>query len=313
VDKESSFHVPVLLSETIELLRPRSGGTYLDGTLGGGGHAEAILDASSPDGRLIAVDRDPAAVEEARHRLARFGNRIEFHNVSFAEVDRTPGLERGMLDGALLDLGVSSAQIDDKARGFSYRQDAPLDMRMGPRGEPVREWLSRAEISEIQRVLRDYGEERHAHRIARVIVRERERAPIDTTGRLREVVESAVPARGHPLKSVARVFQALRILVNDELGALARGLELFVAALRPGGRLVVIAYHSLEDRIVKRTFRELASDCVCPPDFPVCRCDKRSEVDLLTRRPIVPSAREIEANPRARSARLRAAEKKQPA
>jgi 16S rRNA (cytosine1402-N4)-methyltransferase len=215
-----------------------------------------------------------------------------------------------MLDGALLDLGVSSAQIDDKARGFSYRQDAPLDMRMGPRGEPVREWLSRAEFSEIQRILREYGEERHSHRIARVIVRERERAPIDTTGRLREVVESAVPASGHPLKSVARVFQALRILVNDELGALASGLDLYVTALRPGGRLVVIAYHSLEDRMVKLTFRELASDCVCPPDFPICRCDKRSEVDVLTKRPVVPSAREIQANPRARSARLRAAEKR---
>jgi 16S rRNA (cytosine1402-N4)-methyltransferase len=310
VDEESSFHVPVLLSETIELLRPRSGGTYLDGTLGGGGHAEAILEVSSPDGRLIGLDRDPAAINEARRRLARFGNRVELHNESFAEVDRTPGLERGMLDGALLDLGVSSAQIDDKARGFSYRQDAPLDMRMGPRGEPVREWLSRAEFSEIQRILREYGEERHSHRIARVIVRERERAPIDTTGRLREVVESAVPASGHPLKSVARVFQALRILVNDELGALASGLDLYVTALRPGGRLVVIAYHSLEDRMVKLTFRELASDCVCPPDFPICRCDKRSEVDVLTKRPVVPSAREIQANPRARSARLRAAEKR---
>ena len=310
MDEESSFHVPVLLSETIELLRPRSGGTYLDGTLGGGSHAEAILEASSPDGRLIGLDRDPVAIDEARRRLARFGSRVELHNASFAEVDRTPGLERGMLDGALLDLGVSSAQIDDKARGFSYRQDAPLDMRMGPRGEPVREWLSRAELSDIQRILREYGEERHAHRIARVIVRERKRAPIDTTGRLREVVESAVPASGHPLKSVARVFQALRILVNDELGALASGLELSITALRPGGRLVVIAYHSLEDRLVKLTFRELASDCVCPPEFPVCRCDKRSEVDVLTKRPVVPSAREIEANPRARSARLRAAEKR---
>ena len=292
------------------MLKPRSGGTYLDGTLGGGSHAEAILEASSPDGRLIGLDRDPVAIDEARRRLARFGSRVELHNASFAEVDRTPGLERGMLDGALLDLGVSSAQIDDKARGFSYRQDAPLDMRMGPRGEPVREWLSRAELSEIQRILREYGEERHAHRIARVIVRERKRAPIDTTGRLREVVESAVPASGHPLKSVARVFQALRILVNDELGALASGLELSITALRPGGRLVVIAYHSLEDRLVKLTFRELASDCVCPPEFPVCRCDKRSEVEILTKRPVVPSAREIEANPRARSARLRAAEKR---
>jgi 16S rRNA (cytosine1402-N4)-methyltransferase len=177
----------------------------------------------------------------------------------------------------------------------------------------VREWLSRAELSEIQRVLREYGEEREAYRIARAIVRERQRAPIETTGHLRAIVEAAVPASGHPLKSVARVFQALRILVNDELGALARGLELATTALRPGGRLVVIAYHSLEDRMVKRFFRELAADCVCPPDFPVCRCDKRAEVDVLTKRPVVPSAREIETNPRARSARLRAAEKKRAA
>jgi 16S rRNA (cytosine1402-N4)-methyltransferase len=252
-------------------------------------------------------------VDEARRRLARFGDRVEIHNANFAEVDRTPGIERETLDGALLDLGVSSAQIDDEARGFSYRQDAPLDMRMGPRGEPVREWLSRAELSEIQRVLREYGEEREAYRIARAIVRERERAPIETTGHLRAIVEAAVPASGHPLKSVARVFQALRILVNDELGALARGLELATTALRPGGRLVVIAYHSLEDRMVKRFFRELAADCVCPPDFPVCRCDKRAEVDVLTKRPVVASAREIETNPRARSARLRAAEKKRAA
>jgi 16S rRNA (cytosine1402-N4)-methyltransferase len=305
-----AFHEPVLLSETIDLLRPRSGGTYLDGTLGGGGHAEAILEASSPDGRLIGLDRDPVAVTAARERLARFGDRIEIHNTNFAEVDRTPGLERVRLDGALLDLGVSSAQIDDEARGFSYRRDTPLDMRMGPRGEPVREWLSRAELSTITRVLREYGEERHALRIARSIVRERERAPIDTTGRLRALVESSVPSRGHPLKSVARVFQALRIMINDELESLARGLELCEERLIPGGRLAVIAYHSLEDRMVKRYFRELAADCVCPPDFPVCRCDKVSEVAILTRRPVVPSEEEVARNPRSRSARLRAIEKK---
>lgn len=313
MDERNAFHEPVLLSETIEWLRPRSGGTYLDGTVGGGGHAEAILEASGPDGHLIALDRDPAAVSAARKRLARFGERVEIHEISFAEVDRTPGLERVLLDGALLDLGVSSAQIDDEARGFSYRRDAPLDMRMGPRGEPVREWLSRADLSTIARVLRDYGEERHAQRIARAIVREREREPILTTGRLRAVVEATVPASAHALKSVARVFQALRILVNDELGALDRGLDLCTARLVPGGRLVVIAYHSLEDRIVKRRFRELAADCVCPPDFPVCRCDKRSEVAILTPRPVTPSEDEIARNPRSRSAKLRAVEKRRAA
>ena len=184
---------------------------------------------------------------------------------------------------------------------------------MGPRGEPVREWLSRADLSTIARVLRDYGEERHARRIARAIVREREREPIATTGRLRAVIEATVPSSAHPLKSVARVFQALRIVVNDELGALDRGLDLCTARLVPGGRLVVIAYHSLEDRIVKRRFRELAADCVCPPDFPVCRCGKRSEVAILTPRPVIPSDDEIARNPRSRSAKLRAAEKRRAA
>ncbi len=291
------------------MLRARTGGAYLDGTVGAGGHAEAILEASSPDGRLIGLDRDPLAIAHCRQRLARFGDRVELHEANFAEIDRIPGLERVRFDGALLDLGVSSAQIDEKARGFSYRQDAPLDMRMGPRGVPARDMLSRADLDALADVFRKYGEERHSRSIARAIVREREREPIDTTGRLRAVVEAAVPASSHPLKSVARVFQALRIAVNDELSALESGLKLCAERLETGARLVVIAYHSLEDRIVKHYFRALASDCICPPDFPVCRCDKVAEATILTRRPIRPDEAEIAVNPRARSARLRAIEK----
>ena len=305
-----SEHEPVLLSETISLLEPRSEGLYLDGTLGGGGHAQAILAASSPDGRLIGLDRDPRAIEHSRIRLARFGSRVELHERNFATLAESQELAAVRLDGALLDLGVSSAQIDEKARGFSYRQDAPLDMRMGPRGEPARDLLARADIDDLTEIIRSYGEERHARRIALAIVRERARQPIETTGRLREVVEQAVPRSEHALKSVARVFQALRIAVNEELESLSSGLPQIVERLVDGARLVVISYHSLEDRIVKRYFRELASDCVCPPDLPVCRCDKSSEAVILTRRPLTADRVETDRNPRARSARLRAIERR---
>jgi 16S rRNA (cytosine1402-N4)-methyltransferase len=309
-DEGWSEHEPVLLSETITLLEPRSDGLYLDGTLGGGGHAEAILDASSPGGRLIGLDRDPRAVERARTRLDRFGDRVELYEQNFAEIDGMPELASIRLDGALLDLGVSSAQIDEKARGFSYQQDAPLDMRMGPRGEPARDLLARANIDDLTEIIRRYGEERHARRIALAIIRERDRHPVETTGRLREIVERTVPRSGHPLKSVARVFQALRIVVNEELEALSSGLPQIAERLVEGARLVVISYHSLEDRIVKRYFRDLAADCVCPPDFPVCRCDKRSEAVILTPRPVTPEPSEAVRNPRARSARLRAIERR---
>jgi 16S rRNA (cytosine1402-N4)-methyltransferase len=309
-DEEWSEHEPVLLAETMALLDPRSDNLYLDGTLGGGGHAEAILEASSPAGRLIGLDRDPHAIRHARARLERFGNRVELHERSFAEIAEISELDSAGLNGALLDLGVSSAQIDEKARGFSYRQDAPLDMRMGPRGEPARDLLARADIDGLTEIIRSYGEDRHARRIALAIVRERERLPVETTRRLREIVEQAVPRSEHPLKSVARVFQALRIAVNEELESLSSGLPQIVERLVEGARFVVISYHSLEDRIVKRYFRDLATDCVCPPGLPVCRCDKRSEAVILTPRPLTPAPAETERNPRARSARLRAIERR---
>jgi len=295
------------------LLRPRSDGVYLDGTLGGGGHAEAILEASAPSGRVIAIDRDPAALAFTERRLAGYRKRLEMIEADFAEVDIRPELVGQRFDGAVLDLGVSSAQIDDLARGFSYQRDAPLEMRMGPRGEPARDLLARAELSDLVRILREYGEERYARSIARAIVREREREPIETTGRLREIVESAVPGSAHSLKSVARTFQALRIAVNDELVSLERGLRAITDRLEDGARLAVISYHSLEDRIVKRFFRDLETDCICPPDLPVCGCDEEREGEVLTRRPVRPADEEIERNPRARSARLRAVERRRAA
>ena len=246
---------------------------HLDATVGAAGHAAPVLSRLGAAGLLIGIDRDPRAVAHARERLARFADRVELHEGDFAEIDEWPWLAARRLDGALLDLGVSSAQIDEQARGFSYQQDAPLDMRMGPRGEPARDLLSRADLDDLTGIFRRYGEERHARRIALAIVRERDRHPITTTGELREIVERTVPRSEHPLKSVARVFQAVRIAVNSELEALSTGLPRIFARLADGARLVVISYHSLEDRIVKRTFRELAADCVCPPDFPVCRCE----------------------------------------
>jgi len=295
------------------LLRPRSDGVYLDGTLGGGGHAEAILEASAPSGRVIAIDRDPAALAFTERRLAGYRKRFETIEANFAEVNVHPELGGQRFDGALLDLGVSSAQIDELARGFSYQRDAPLEMRMGPRGEPARDLLARADLSDLVRILREYGEERYARSIARAIVREREREPIETTGRLREIVESAVPKSAHPLKSVARTFQALRIAVNDELVSLERGLRAITDRLEDGARLVVISYHSLEDRVVKRFFRDLETDCICPPDLPVCGCDEEREAEILTRRPVRPTPEEIERNPRARSAKLRAVERRRAA
>ena len=305
-----SEHEPVLLSETISLLEPRSNGLYLDGTLGGGGPGVAIVVASSPAGRVLGLERDPRVIERSRIRLARFGDRVELHERNFATLAESPELAAVRLDGALLDLGVSSAQIDEKARGFSYQQDAPLDMRMGPRGEPARDLLARADIDELTEIIRRYGEERHARRIALAIVRERERLSIETTGRLREIVERGVPRSEHPLKSVARVFQALRIAVNEELESLSSGLPQIVERLVEGARFVVISYHSLEDRIVKHYFRDLAIDCICPPGLPVCRCDKRSEAVILTHRPLTAAPAETERNPRARSARLRAIERR---
>lgn len=306
-------HVSVLGEEAVEWLRPRPGGLYVDGTVGGGGHSFRLLSRIGPGGRLIAIDKDGAALERARARLEAFGEAVTFVRDDFrrlADVLARLGVEA--VDGVLLDIGVSSFQLDDARRGFAYSHDAPLDMRMDGRDGPTAaDLINTMPRDELVRILRTYGEERHAARIARAIVEEREREPLLTTTRLAEVVKGAIPAAArrtgpHPAR---RTFQALRIAVNDELGALEEGLRAAVAALKPGGRVAVISFHSLEDRIVKQMFAELADPCRCPPDLPVCRCGRRPVIQILTRRPVVPGEDEVAANPRARSAKLRVAER----
>lgn len=306
-------HQPVLLREAIEFLRPGGEGVYVDCTLGGGGHSEAILQAAGASARLIGLDRDPQAIEAATRRLAPFGGRVQIVQANFAHLEAVlDRLEVEYVDGVLLDLGVSSHQLDEEERGFRYQSDAPLDMRMGPDApRTAAELLAEAEVDEIARILRDYGEERFAERIARFIDAERRKRPIQTTGQLVEIVKAAIPARArrsgpHPAK---RTFQALRIAVNDELGSLAQVLDAATNRLRPGGRLVVISFHSLEDRIVKRHFVNEARGCTCPPEWAVCQCRGVAKLKILTRKPVLPEEAEVKANPRARSAKLRAAER----
>ena len=306
------IHKPVLLRECLEGLKIRPEGTYVDGTLGRAGHSWEIA-ARLTTGRLICIDRDQAALDAAEDRLAGYLDKVTLIHCNFGDL---AGLldERGIagVDGMLFDLGVSSPQLDDPERGFSYMHDAPLDMRMD-RSEAltahtvVNEWSQ----EELRRILWQYGEERYAPQIAAAIVRRRAEAPIATTQELVDVIRSAMPAQAlrekqHPAK---RSFQAIRIAVNDELAAVDRMLHAAVPRLAPGGRLCVISFHSLEDRIVKNALAELAKGCTCPPDFPVCVCGKTPQVRLTPRKPILPTAEEIEENPRARSAKLRVAEK----
>jgi 16S rRNA (cytosine1402-N4)-methyltransferase len=308
-------HHPVMVERVVELLRPHPGGVYLDATLGLGGHAERLLAASAPDGRVIGLDRDPESLALARERLAGAGDRLVTVGASFADLAAVAeDLGVTAVDGVLYDLGVSSLQLDEPARGFSYRTDAPLDMRMDPTaGVTAAEVLNTYPRAELARILRDYGEERHAGRIAGFIDQARRRRPIETTGQLVEVVKAAVPAAArrtgpHPAR---RAFQALRIEVNRELEALQASLPQAVDLLAPGGRLVVLAYHSLEDRIVKRSLAAAAGrDDQAPPGFPVA-VRPPARVAVLTRRPETPTAAEVAANPRAESAKLRAAEKLQ--
>ncbi len=306
-------HVPVMVNEVVELLRPAPGNVIVDCTVGGGGHASALLPRIVPGGRLIGIDRDPRTLATARDRLAPFGDAVTLVHGNFGDLGVIlAGLDLGGVDAVLFDLGVSSFQLDEPERGFTYRTDAPLDMRMDP-GSPT----SAAEIvntwpaQELARILREFGEERWAGRIAAAIVRAREKAPLSTTGELAAVVKDAIPAAArrsgpHPAR---RTFQALRIAVNAELDALQQGLAAAIDALLPGGRVAVISFHSLEDRIVKRTFAELAAGCRCPPELPECRCGRQARLRVLTRKPVTPTHDEVAANPRARSARLRAAER----
>jgi 16S rRNA (cytosine1402-N4)-methyltransferase len=306
-------HHPVMVERVVELLRPHPGGVYLDATLGLGGHAERLLAASGPDGRVIGIDRDPAALTLARERLAEAGERLVAVAASFADLTEVAaGAGVDAVDGVLYDLGVSSLQLDEPTRGFSYRADAPLDMRMDPTGGiTAADVLNTYPRAELARILREYGEERHAGRIARFIDEARRRRPVQTTGQLVDLVKAAVPAAArrtgpHPAR---RAFQALRIEVNHELDALRASLPQAVDLLVPGGRLVVLAYHSLEDRIVKRALNAAAGrDDQAPARFPVAMRPP-ARVVVLTRRPETPTAAEVAANPRAESAKLRAAEK----
>jgi len=300
-------HRSVLLKEVIAALQPYSGGVYIDGTVGAGGHAAAILQASAPQGQLFGFDQDRQALEIAARRLAEFGTRVHLHHSNFDQLARLA--QRNQLppaDGVLLDLGVSSMQFDRAERGFSFQQDGPLDMRMDPAaGQTAADLVNHLPEKELADLIYIYGEERRSRQIARAIVRAR---PIQSTAQLAGIVAGASRAGRSKIHPATRTFQALRIAVNDELGALERVLPQAVQLLKPGGRLAVISFHSLEDRIVKNYFRQEARDCICPPEQPICTCKHKASLHIITKRPIMPSSAEVNANPRARSAKLRVVE-----
>lgn len=305
-------HVSVLLEECIEALSIKPDGIYVDGTLGGAGHSSRIA-AELTTGRLIGIDRDPVALEAAGERLKPFADRVTLVHSNFDEMDTVlKDLGISGVDGILMDLGVSSPQLDDGKRGFSYMADAPLDMRMNSEDTlDARQIVNGWSYEELKRILYDYGEERYAPRIAAAICKRREEAPIETTLELVDIIRGAMPAaalreKQHPAK---RSFQAIRIAVNDELGSVERVMKRAVPCLNPGGRLAVITFHSLEDRIVKNAMAEAAKGCICPREFPVCVCGRKPQVKIITRKPITSPEAELAVNPRARSAKLRVCEK----
>ena len=310
----ATLHRPVLLTELLDALVVRPDGTYVDANLGGGGHAEAVLEASSPRGLLLGIDADGGAIDMSRARLARFGDRLSTFHGSSTHLARAIS-EAGFneLDGVYFDLGLSSDQLVDRERGFGIRAGGLLDLRFDTRtGESAAELIAQASAAELEQIFRDYGEEPHAAKIARAIVATRSSAPITTAEELAALVDQSVPKRYGPpsrIHPATRVFQALRIAVNDELTALSTALAAAIAALRVGGRVVVLTYHSLEDRIVKQAFAAAARTCICPPRVPVCTCANQATLRLVTKHPITASEAEIAANPRSRSAKLRAAER----
>lgn len=306
-------HLPVMPDEVIQYLAPHDGGVYVDGTLGGGGHARLILGASSPNGKLIGFDQDADALKAAKSNLAEFSGRIEFVGRNVSEISTVLSeLNVTGIDGLLLDLGVSSYQLDSAERGFSFQKDAPLDMRMDRSAhDTAADLVNRLAEDELTRIIREYGEERWARRIATRIVEARNVEPLVSTRQLSELVSSAIPRKAwedriHP---ATRTFQAFRIAVNNELTSLSRCLKDAVPLLKPGGRLVAISFHSLEDRIVKQFFREMATACHCPKKIPVCVCGGEAVLKLISRRSITASGTEVASNPRSRSARMRVAEK----
>lgn len=306
-------HTPVMAREVVEYLGCRDRATYVDGTLGGGGHTIEILKASGPTGRVIGIDRDKAAIEAASKALAEYGGRVVLVRGNFRDLPTIlAGLNAGPVDGIVLDLGVSSYQLDSPERGFSFRFDSPLDMRMDSGAAlTARDLVNTLDARELTRIFREYGEEREAGRIARAIVRAREAAPVETTGDLVRIIEETIPKRFQPknIHPATRVFQALRIAVNDELESVEQGIKGGIESLEKGGRMVVISFHSLEDRIVKNAFRESSTGCVCPPRVPICVCGKVPVTRVLTKKAVIPSDEEAAKNPRSRSAKLRAVEK----
>jgi len=306
------FHISVLLQECLDGLDIKPDGIYVDGTLGGAGHSGQIARRLTT-GRLIGIDRDPVALKAAGEKLAPFGDKVTLVHSNFCEIANVlDSLGIDAVDGVLLDLGVSSPQLDDGERGFSYMVDAPLDMRMDSGDAMTAQTIVNTwSYEELRRILFDYGEERYAPQIAAAICRRRESAPIQTTLELVDIIRSAMPAsalreKQHPAK---RSFQAIRIAVNDELGAVRKVMDAAIPRLKPGGRLAIITFHSLEDRIVKNAMADAAKGCTCPPSFPVCVCGKKPAVKLINRKPITASDAELEYNPRSRSAKLRVCEK----
>ena len=305
-------HVPVLLQEVLDGLAIRPDGIYVDGTVGGAGHSREIAKRLTAGGQLIGFDRDPDAVAAATERLAGYPATVVHHNYDEMQTVLT---EMGLapVDGVLLDLGVSSFQLDTAERGFTYREDdAPLDMRMDQRNEQTaKDIVNTYSEMELYRIIRDYGEDRFAKNIAKHIVQARQKKEIETTGELTEIIRASIPAKvratgGHPAK---RTFQAIRIELNRELDVLEDSIDTMIERLAPGGRLSIITFHSLEDRIVKNRFRTNENPCICPPDFPVCVCGRKSRGRVITRKPILPTDQEMEENPRSKSAKLRVFEK----
>ena len=308
-------HIPVMLNEVIDSLNIDPEGIYVDGTAGGAGHSSAIAQRLADGGRLIALDQDEDAVEAASRRLKEYGSRAEVIRSNYCNMkDVLADLGIGQVNGILLDLGVSSFQLDTASRGFSYMEDAPLDMRMDTRNSLTAEQIvNQYSEGELFRMIRDYGEDNFAKNIAKHICIERQKKPIRTTLELAEIVRGAIPMKvqktgGHP---AMRTFQAIRIEVNHELDVLEGSLDMMIDILKPGGRIAVITFHSLEDRIVKSAFRRNENPCTCPPDFPVCVCGKTSRGKLVNRKPVLPSEEEIKENVRSRSAKLRVFEKKE--